>query len=107
MIKVEEYLTIDGESPFAQWFNGLEARVANKVNVYLTRVEQGNSSNLKPIKGALQELIIDWGPGYRVYVGKDGDKLIILLGGGTKKRQQKDIEHAQWLWDEYKQRKKR
>ena len=50
MIKVEEYLTIDGESPFAQWFNGLEARVANKVNVYMTRVEQGNSSNLSLLR---------------------------------------------------------
>ena len=106
MIIVEEYITIDGKSPFADWFNGLDAHAANKVNVYLTRIEQGNFSNLKPIKGAFQEVIIDWGPGYRVYIGKDGDKLIILLGGGYKKRQQKDIDHAQWLWDEYRQRKK-
>ncbi len=106
MIKIEEYITIDGKSPFADWFNSLDSHAANKVNVYLTRIEQGNCSNLKPINGAFQEVIIDWGPGYRVYIGKDGDKLIILLGGGTKKHQQKDIDHAQWLWDEYKQRKK-
>ena len=76
----------------------------------ITRVDQplvdGRRDRAFRQKGAFQELIIDWGPGYRVYVGKDGDKLIILLGGGTKKRQQKDIEHAQWLWEEYKQRKK-
>jgi len=106
MIIVEEYITIDGKSPFADWFNSLNSHAANKVNVCLTRIEQGNCSSLKPIKGAFQEMIIDWGPGYRVYIGKDGDKLIILLGGGTKKHQQRDINHAQWLWDEYKQRKK-
>ena len=50
--------------------------------------------------------MIDWGPGYRVYLGKDGDKLVILLGGGTKKRQQKDIDRAKELWLEYKKRKK-
>jgi putative addiction module killer protein len=95
MIRVEEYITEEGKSPFADWFNGLDTYAANKVNTYLTRIEQGNTSNL------------DWGPGYRIYVGKDGEKSIILLGGGTKKHQQKDIEHAQWLWEEYKHRKKR
>jgi putative addiction module killer protein len=106
MIRVEEYISSEGESPFADWFNALDAYAANKVNTFLTRIGQGNISSLKPIRGAFQEVVIDWGPGYRVYVGKDGDKLIILLGGGTKKHQQKDIEHAQWLWEEYKQRKK-
>lgn len=106
MIRVEEYITEEGESPFANWFDGLDAQAANKVNTYLTRIEQGNASNLKPIKGAFQEVIIDWGPGYRIYVGKDGDRLIILLGGGTKKHQQKDIDDAQRMWEEYKQRKK-
>ena len=106
MIRVEEYITEECKSPFADWFDGLDAYAANKVNTYLTRLGQGNNSSLKPIKGAFQELVIDWGPGYRIYVGKDGDRLIILLGGGTKKHQQKDIDHAQKLWEEYKQRKK-
>ena len=106
MIRVEEYITEQGESPFADWFNVLDARAANKVNTDLTRVAQGNTSNLKPIKGAFQEIRIDWGPGYRVYVGKDGDTLIILLGGGTKQRQQKDIDDAMKLWEEYKRRKR-
>ena len=105
-IRVEEYIRLDGTNPYKTWFDSLDAHAANKVNTYLTRIEHGNTSNLKPIKGAFQEVIIDWGPGYRVYIGKDGDKLIILFGGGTKKHQQKDIEHAQWLWEEYKQRKK-
>ncbi len=106
MIKIEEYITQDKRSPFGEWFDDLDDQAANKVNTYLTRIEQGNTSSLKPIKGSLQEVRIDWGAGYRVYVGKDGEKLIILLGGGTKQRQQKDIEAAAKLWEEYKHRKK-
>ncbi len=106
MIRVGEYTTEEGDSPFADWFNGLDPQTANKVNTYLTRIEGGNTSSLKPIKGAFQEVRIDWGPGYRVYVGKDGDKLIILFGGGTKQRQEKDINNAEKLWGEYKKRKK-
>jgi len=106
MIRIEEYITEEGNSPFADWFDGLDAQAANKVNTYLTRIAEGNTSSLKPIKGALQEVRIDWGPGYRIYAGKDGDTLIILLGGGTKQRQQKDIDKASEIWEEYKKRKK-
>lgn len=107
MIRVEEYTLKDGSSPYAQWFDGLDVQSAAKVTTYLTRIEEGNTSSLKPIKGAFQEVVIDWGPGYRVYVGKDGEKLIILFGGGTKRRQQKNINAATELWKEYKKRKKR
>ncbi len=106
MVRIEEYISEEGKNPFADWFDGLDAHAANKVNTYLTRIAEGNTSSLKPIKGALQEVRIDWGPGYRVYVGKDGNTLIILLGGGTKQRQQKDIDTAAELWEEYKKRKK-
>ena len=106
MIRVVEYITEEGNSPFADWFNELDFQAANKVNTCLTRIAGGNTSSLKPIKGAFQEVRIDWGPGYRVYVGKDGNTLIILLGGGTKQRQQKDIDKAEELWEEYKKRKK-
>jgi len=67
-------------------------------------MEQGNLSNVKWF-GGIGEYRLDWGPGYRVYIGKDGDKLIILLGGGTKKGQQKDIDKAESIWKEYKERK--
>ena len=106
MIKIEEYITQDKKNPFAEWFNDLDVQAANKVNTYLTHIENGNTSSLKPIKGAFQEVRIDWGPGYRIYIGKDGDKLIILFGGGTKQRQQKDVDKAFELWEEYKQPKK-
>lgn len=105
-IVVEEYLTEEGESPFADWLNCLDPQAAARVNTYLTRISQGNTSSLKPLKGAFQEVVIDWGPGYRVYVGKDGLKLIILLGGGTKKKQQQDIADAEKFWEEYKERRK-
>jgi putative addiction module killer protein len=55
--------------------------------------------------GAIGEYRIDWGPGYRMYLGKDGESLVILLGGGTKQRQRADIERAKALWSEYKARK--
>lgn len=69
------------------------------------RLELGNTSNVKWFDG-IAEYVIDWGPGYRVYLAKDGETLIILFGGGTKRGQQKDIERAKALHNEYKARKK-
>jgi len=106
MIGIREYITAQGRSPYARWFGGLNARAAAKVVTALVRMEQGNLSSAKGVGAGVSEYRIDFGPGYRVYFGKDGDTLIILLGGGTKKRQQKDIETAQDLWREYKQRKR-
>lgn len=109
MIEIQEYLFADGSSPFADWFDGfdgLDVQAALKVNTYLTRIGIGNLSSVKSVGSGVHECRIDWGPGYRVYLGKDGEKLIILLGGGTKKRQQKDIDQAKELWQEYKKRKK-
>ncbi len=106
MIKIKEYLDADNNSPFAKWFDGLNTQAALKVNTYVTRIENGNFSQVKGIGNGILECCIDWGPGYRVYLGKDGEKLVILLGGGTKKRQQNDIEKAKECWQDYKKRKK-
>jgi putative addiction module killer protein len=106
MIEIREYVAADGRSPYAKWFDELNARAAAKVTTALARMEQGNLSNAKSVGAGVSEYRIDFGPGYRVYFGKDGDSIVILLGGGTKKRQQKDIEAAQKLWKEYKQRKR-
>ena len=73
----------------------------------LTRIELGNFSNVKSVGSGVYEHKIDFGPGYRIYFGKNGDKLVILLGGGTKKRQNRDIQDAQASWTDYKRRKKR
>ncbi|WP_346913012.1 type II toxin-antitoxin system RelE/ParE family toxin [uncultured Roseibium sp.] len=106
-MQLVEYQTGDGKSPFAEWYNNLDPRAAAKVTVAMVRMEQGNFSNAKGVGSGVQEFRIDFGPGYRVYFGKDGDRLVILLAGGTKKRQQKDIEAAQARWQDYKQRKKK
>ena len=107
MIEIREYIDAQGRSPYARWFDRLNAQAAAKVVAALIRMEQGNLSSVKGVGGGVLECRIDFGPGYRVYFGKDGDALIILLGGGTKKRQQQDIETARGLWQEYKRRKRR
>lgn len=106
MIVIKEYVDSDGKSPYGRWFNRLNASAAAKVITALTRMELGNLSNIKSVGEGVLECRIDFGPGYRVYFGRDGDTLVILLGGGTKKRQSKDIEKAKLLWKEYGRRKK-
>ncbi len=106
MLQVVEYLSSAGGSPFRGWFDELDAQAAAKVRVSLQRIEQGNRSNTKGVGAGVLEYRIDFGPGYRIYFGRDGEHLVILLAGGTKKRQQNDIETAQSRWADYKRRKK-
>ena len=105
MPELKEYLEVDCTSPFADWFNDLDAQAAARIVVALNRLQRGNVSNVKGVGGGLQELKIDHGPGYRVYFGIVGNVLVILLGGGTKKRQQRDIDDALERWQIYKRRK--
>jgi putative addiction module killer protein len=105
MIAVREYLPESGKSPFAEWFNSLNAPASAKVATAILRLEAGNFSNVKGVGSGVYEYRIDFGPGYRIYFGKDGDKLVILLGGGSKKRQQRDIEEAIRFWADYKKAK--
>lgn len=102
---VDEYVREDGSSPFRAWFDGLDAQAAAKVATAVLRLELGNMSSLKWIGSGLGEYRIDWGPGYRLYLARDGDALIVLFTGGTKKRQQADIDKAGALLAEYKARK--
>ncbi|HVZ14016.1 MAG TPA: type II toxin-antitoxin system RelE/ParE family toxin [Bauldia sp.] len=104
MFDIEEYADQNGSSPFALWFAELDAQAAAKVTVFLTRLAQGNTSNVKRLQAGVLELKIDFGPGYRVYFGREGERLVILLGGGTKKRQQRDIENAVSRWADYRKR---
>ena len=92
-IRVEEYIRLDGSSPYAEWFDSLDAQAAAKVTTAKLRMELGNTSNVKWFAG-IGEYVIDWGPGYRIYLAKDGELLIVLFGGGTKRRQQSDIDRA-------------
>ncbi|GCL42915.1 type II toxin-antitoxin system RelE/ParE family toxin [Dolichospermum planctonicum] len=105
IIRVQEYLKEDGSSPYQEWFDSLDAQAAAKVTVAKSRLELGNTSNVKWFDG-IGEYKIDWGPGYRIYLAQDGKQLIVLFGGGTKKNQQSDINRAKELYQEYKRRKK-
>jgi putative addiction module killer protein len=104
-MQIVEYLA-EGRSPFALWFDDLDPQAAAKVTVALQRLREGNLSNAKSVGAGVLEFRIDFGPGYRIYFGKDGEELVVLVGGGTKKRQQRDIELAQARWADYRRRKR-
>ena len=106
MIALRGYIDESGNRRFAQWLEGLDPVAAAKVTIALARMEQGNFSKVKGVGAGVFEYKIDFGPGYRIYFGKDGARLVILIGGGTKKRQQQDIAAAQECWAAYKRRKK-
>jgi putative addiction module killer protein len=103
-ISVVEYVREDGSNPFKAWFDSLGGHAAAKVATATLRLEMGAVSNVKWL-GGIGEYRIDWGPGYRIYLAQDGDALIVLFGGGTKQRQQVDIDRAKALFAEYKTRK--
>ena len=106
MVDIREYLDAERNSPHARWFDRLNVAAAVKVTTAVHRMEQGNFSNVKGVGAGAYEYRIDFGPGYRIYFGKDGDRLVILLAGGTKKRQDADIAAAKGHWRDYKRRKR-
>lgn len=107
MPELVQYETEEGSCPFADWFDGLDVQAALKVRTALARMEAGNSGDVKPVGEGVSERRIDFGPGYRVYFAQDGQQLVVLLVGGTKKRQQRDIDRAKELWADYKARKRK
>ena len=107
MTEVVEYVDEDGSRPFAKWFASINVQAALKVRTAVARMENGNFSNVAPVGQGVSEYKLDFGPGYRIYFGRDGVKLVILLGGGTKKRQNRDIEAAKGHWRAYKTRKRK
>lgn len=106
MIEVREYVDAKGKVPYRNWLIGLDASTRARVIASVLRMEHGNFSAAKGVGSGVSELRLDLGPGYRIYFGKDGERLVILLGGGAKKRQQVDIDAAHALWGEYKKRKR-
>ena len=105
MLDIREYVDSEGRSSYERWFNRLNAQAAAKVATAMARMAAGNFSNVKGVGSGVFECRIDFGPGYRVYFGRDGERLVILLGGGTKKRQQNDIAAALRNWQDYERRK--
>lgn len=104
-MNIEEYLDPVEGSVFQKWFKRLDTQAALTINTVLTRMKHGNTSNIKGVGNGVYERTIDQGPGYRIYFGKDGLNSIILLCGGSKRRQQRDVDKAKVLWTKYKEMK--
>jgi len=98
---IQEYHE-SGRSPFAEWFDGLDPVAAARIDRCIRRLESGNFGAAKVLHDGVAELRMDFGPGYRVYYGLDGRTLVILLGGGDKRQQAKDIAAAVMRWKRYK-----
>ena len=103
--RIREYLDSSGSSPFAEWRRTLDAEARAKVAIALYRMGEGNFSNVKGVGAGVFERVLDWGPGYRIYFAKDGDAIVILLGGSSKKGQQRAIDNAKKHWEDYRRRK--
>ena len=110
-IEIKEYLDSNGESPYAKWFEALDAKAAAKTISAIDKISRGLLGDVKSVRGGVSERRIDFGPGYRIYFGSVTDgrttKVVILLCGGTKKRQDADIAQAKEFWKDYKSRKRR
>lgn len=98
MIEIQIFETLEGKRPFEDWFESIDRHAKRRVQVALDRLEAGNTSNLKGLGGGISELKISFGAGYRVYLAQQGKTIVILLNGGTKKRQSDDIAEAKSLW---------
>jgi putative addiction module killer protein len=95
MLEIRYYVAASGQEPFAEWFAELDGAAAAKIARALARMEQS-------VGEGVLEYRVDFGPGYRIYFGRDGDTIVILLTGGTKRRQQRDIDEAHTSWRDYK-----
>ncbi len=105
MHEIQDYLTPDGRDPFMDWLAALADRMVKaRIAARVQRLAAGNFGDCKPLAGGVWELRIDHGPGYRVYYALAGERLILLLVGGDKRRQQADIETALGYWKDWKRR---
>lgn len=103
---VREYLTADGRNPFREWLNALDVRVKARIQARVLRFEMGNLGDHKSVRGGVWEARLAFGPGYRIYFGKDGESVIVLLVGGEKGSQSQDISRAQGFWRAYLEAKR-
>lgn len=102
---IENYLTVEGQSTFEEWLNSLRyVKARRKIKLRLDRVSLGNLGDYKSVGEGVYELRIDYGGGYRIYFGQNGITLIILLCGGDKSTQNKDIRKAKEYWRDYAKR---
>lgn len=102
---IEYYLTESGGKPFKEWLDGLRDITARqKVRIRLDRVRLGNLGKNRSVGEGVYELKIDYGPGYRVYYGLDKKIIVLLLLGGDKSSQKKDVSQARAYWADYRRR---
>ncbi|MGO2133710.1 MAG: type II toxin-antitoxin system RelE/ParE family toxin [Halomonas sp.] len=109
MIELTHYLTADGYDPFQAWLDSAkhkDRRAAMRVLTRLNRLATGNAGDAKAVGNGVMELRIDYGPGYRVYYATIDRRLVMLLIGGSKKRQQADIEQAKAFLADHRRRTK-
>lgn len=106
-LEVRHYVTASGADPFGEWFGALADRQAQaRVQARVDRLERGLFGDARSCGEGVWELRIHWGPGYRVYYARSGERIILLLLGGDKRKQQADIEQAKEYWRDYQQRTK-
>ena len=106
MLEIQTYQSPDGADPYTEWLMGLADRQARaRIVVRVLRMGAGNMGDCKPLSDGVWELKIDHGPGYRVYYAQAGKRLILLLAGGDKRKQQADIDKAIARWNDWQQRK--
>jgi putative addiction module killer protein len=107
-IELRYYQTVAGAQPFVEWLQGLKDQQARaRIEARIARVAVGNFGDAEPVGDGVLELRIDWGPGYRVYLARLGQVVVLLLCGGDKTTQQKDIDRAKAYFDDYKARSAR
>ena len=100
--EVINYRTKSGKEPFNTWVYGLRnIKTRRRIFSRLIRIKQGHYGDYKAVGDGIIELRFFFGAGYRVYLGEDGDKLVVLLVGGDKKSQHKDIQQAKAYWKDY------
>ena len=103
--RVEAYVTRDGKDVFQKWLDELvDQRARMLIDKTVAKVRLGNLGQHKSVGEGVQEIVLDYGPGYRIYFGEHGVTLVILLCGSTKKRQEKAIEQAKGYWKDWKER---
>ena len=100
-LRVREYVKEDGRCPFRTWLDRLDIAVRARVQARVLRFEMGNLGDHKNVGGGVWEARLMFGPGYRIYFGKEGDSIIVLLAGGEKSSQSQDISRAQDFWRDY------
>ena len=105
-MEVREYQTADGKTPLTEWLDALrDGQARARIVARLDRLKAGLLGDWKSVGEGVCELRVDHGPGYRVYYAQDGDTVIILLCGGDKRTQRREIERAHGYWKDYKARK--